>query len=152
MIEALDEHENMRRRPDGQACSRSQRSILSSAFQQHWAITPAQYTCVCDLLDEGALRNMRAAREAAIPVTPLHVSPAYVRRCFASHQRDCCGRMMRVRKIQATLYGRGICESVWSMVKDCRHCKAVYYCDKRVIRGNINNPPTSAERTRRRPT
>lgn len=48
---------------------------------------------------------------------------------------------MRVRKIQATLYGRNTCESVWHMVKDCRICKALYYCDKRVIRGYINYPP-----------
>lgn len=142
MLEALDELETMRTLPDGRPCSRQQRDMLSSSFRAHWGLTPEQYTCLCRLLDEGALRNMRSTRESAVPPTPLGIPPAYVTKCFAAHINSCCGSTMRVRKIQATLYGRDRCVSVWHLVKDCRNCKTVYYCDKRVLRGEINlHPP-----------
>lgn len=93
------------------------------------------------MLDEGALRNLRSTRESFVPPTVLGVQPSYVCQSFATHVRDCCGSTMRVRKMQATLYGRDTCKSVWHLVKDCRLCKTLYYCDKRVLRGEINLHP-----------
>jgi len=141
MLEALDDLENMRTLPDGRPCSRLQRDMLASSFRSHWGISPEQYSCVCHLLDQGDLRNMKYTRTSAVPPTLLGVTPAYVAKCFATHLSGCCGSTMRVRKIQATLYGRDTCMSVWHLVKDYRHCKTVYYFDKRVLRGEISHHP-----------
>lgn len=81
------------------------------------------------------MRDVIGAYSRSLPPAVQDVAPTFVRRVFAYDKHDCCGSRMRVRRVEATVYGRDECYQTWHYVKQCMGgCAASYYLNKMTTR------------------
>ena len=137
MLQAIGRHYNMRRTSRGVACSLSQRRILQRQFCAAFKVTEAQYDHLLDLFEYGLEENGPDA-----PVDYLSLPGEYPanlgRRSFSCDRVLCCGRQLKVRNINATVYERDVCYVAFHVVKTCVvGCGSIYYLNKRVVSGDV---------------
>ena len=135
MLQELTSHSNMRFDSDGNPVSESQRGIFERSFRDHFNLSAEQWACLTDIHDRCALGDIASARADSSPTPVAGGRPAYVRRVFASERTRCCGRLLRVRWVSASVYTRDDCYAAWNLVKSCRRCRTRYMFDKKVLSG-----------------
>lgn len=138
MFQCLADHDNARPRYNQHGRIRDACEEIGDAFERdfrrQYRLSRDQYHCVSSMFDRHEVGNVREAYEASMPKTVEGVDPVYVRKCFVPDLTYCCGRVLRVSKRVATLYGRDQLYSVWNLVKFCKHgCKRRYFFDKTIV-------------------
>lgn len=141
MFQALSDNRNMRYTIDGQAVLREQRCVFEAGFRHNFRLSEDQYRCLTSIYDRHSVGDVRAAFENSLRRRPSSQSGAGGGLVFQSFSPDivrCCGRILRVSIISATVYGRAKCCTAWNVVKTCRHgCKRRYFFDKTIIPGVV---------------
>lgn len=135
LLQELTSHDNMRFDNLGRPVSEAQQGMLERSFRDHFHLSAEQWSCITNIHDRSDLTDISSARVASLPTPMPGQRPTYVRRIFAAQRVRCCGRVLRVRWVSATVYCRDECYASWNLVKSCRQCRARYMFDKKVLSG-----------------
>lgn len=138
MLQEINSHNNMRFDDSGNPVSEAQQGIFERSFRDNFGLSAEQWACIINIHDGCPLGDISSARVDSLPTPVQGQRPAYVRRVFASQRVRCCGRLLRVRQVAATVYSRDECYASWYLVKSCRQCGARYMFDKKVLGGQYD--------------
>ena len=143
LIQSVHTHDNMRFLEDGTPVNRELFSIFEKSFRDHHGLSEDQFTAILDIYDRSGLRE--SWNGAEIPHAPIGGVPdRSMRRCFVDDRKLCCGRVLRVRWISATVYENDDVYDAWNVVKDCRHgCRTRYLFDRKILPGTVGGDPAS---------
>lgn len=144
MFQALSDNKNMRYTSDGQAVHREQRCVFEAGFRHNFRLSENQYGCLTNIYDRHRIGDARAAHQNSLGRRPSSQSGAagggLVSQSFSPDITRCCGRILRVSIISATVYGRAKRCTAWNVVKTCRHgCKRRYFFDKTIVPGVLED-------------
>ena len=120
---------------DGQA-SISIRRDAELDFRAHYQLSAAEYSSHAELCRGGEARGIFAAYLRSLPLAVEGVRPTFVHRIFADDRNHCCGSMIMIRRLEATVYERNQCCQAWHYVKQCTGgCAAAHYFNKMTVTG-----------------
>jgi len=132
LLSAVHAHQAMRFADDGALVSRSLSELFRQDFMTSFQLSELQYSAIVQMYDLSGLR-------AAGVDWAVRGTDSRMRRCFLARETLCCGRMLRVRWVKATVYEQNECHTAWNIVKTCRYgCGTRYFWDRKVMPGTAD--------------
>ena len=135
LLSAVKSHQAMRFASDGTPVSRTLSDLFQADFRSSFNLSEEQYYTILRMFDLSGLQS--AGVDWAVRGTDSHM-----RRCFVSDKTSCCGRLLRVRWVSATVYERDEVHQAWNVVKSCKNgCGTRYFWDRKVMPGFVSGAP-----------